>query len=94
MIVRILSEGQWVLDDDALPELNDLDTAVEAALQSGDQSRLTDSLTILLERVRTLGQPVPDDVLVDSDLILPEGDASLDDVRALLGDNSSGLVPD
>ncbi len=94
MIVRILSEGQWVLDDDALPELNDLDTAVESALQSADQSGLTDSLAILLERVRTLGQPVPDDVLVDSDLILPEGDASLDEVRALLGDNSGGLVPD
>lgn len=94
MIVRILSEGQWVLDDDALPELNDIDTTVEAALQSGDQSGLTESLAVLLDRVRTLGQPVPDDVLVDSDLILPEGDASLDEVRELLGDSSGGLVPD
>ena len=94
MIVRILSEGQWVLDDDALPELNDLDTAVEAAVQSGDQARLTESLTVLLDRVRQLGQPVPDEVLVESDLILPESDASLAEVRALLGDNSDGLVPD
>ncbi len=93
MIVRILSEGQWVLDDDALPELNDLDSAVEAAVQSGDQSGLTRSLTVLLARVRELGRPVPDEMLVDSDLILPDDDASLAEVRDLLGESTDGLVP-
>jgi hypothetical protein len=35
---------------------------------------------------------VPDDALVDSDLILPPSDASLEEVRGLLGDE--GLIPD
>ena len=94
MIVRILSEGQWVVDDDALAELGDLDSAVEAALANSDQQALTDSLASLLERVRAIGEPLPDEVLAESDLILPEGDASLDEVRALLADNQEGLVPD
>lgn len=94
MIVRILSEGQWVVDEDALPELNEIDSALETAVANGDQQALTDALGTLLERVRTIGEPVPDDMLAESDLILPEGDASLDEVRALLADNSGGLVPD
>jgi len=94
MIVRILSEGQWVVDEDALPELNEIDSALETAVANGDQQALTDALATLLERVRTIGEPVPDDMLAESDLILPEGDASLDEVRALLADNSGGLVPD
>ena len=34
MIVRILGEGQFDVPDDALPDLNELDAAVEAAIDS------------------------------------------------------------
>ena len=94
MIVRILSEGQWTVDEASLPELNEIDSALEAAVANGDQQALTAALATLLDRVRTLGEPVPDEVLAESDLILPEGDASLDEVRGLLADNPGGLVPD
>lgn len=94
MIVRILSEGQWVVADDALPELNELDSELETAVTNGDQQALTKVLTTLLERVRTIGEAVPDEVLAESDLILPDADASLDEVRALLADSPGGLVPD
>ena len=35
MIVRILSEGQWELADDAVTELNPLDDEVEQAVRTG-----------------------------------------------------------
>ncbi len=38
------------------------------------------------------GSPLPIDSLVSSDLVLPAPDATLDEVRDLLGDE--GLVPD
>jgi hypothetical protein len=38
-----------------------------------------------------VGKPLPDDEIVPSDLVLPSADASLDEVRELLGDE--GLIP-
>ena len=39
------------------------------------------------------GTPVPDDELPDSDLILPDADATLEEVRELLSGSDEGLVP-
>ena len=93
MIVRILSEGQWELGDDAVRNLNPLDDQVEAAVAAGDQGRLGEALHSLLEQVRSTGTAVADDALVDSDLILPDADATLDEVQRLLSESSEGLVP-
>ena len=40
MIVRILGEGQYDVADDALDRLNELDTALEAAVEAGDEAAL------------------------------------------------------
>lgn len=93
MIVRILSEGQWELGDDAVRNLNPLDDEVEAAVAAGDQAQLAEALHSLLEQVRSTGTVVADDALVDSDLILPDADATLDEVQELLSESSEGLVP-
>lgn len=95
MIVRILNEGQWELDDSAISELNPLDDAIEEAIDAGDQARLSESLGALLDKVRSLGTAVSDDSLTDSDLILPDASATLDEVRDWLVDSGSGegLIP-
>lgn len=93
MIVRILNEGQWRVDDGALSDLNKLDDAVEDAVSSGNEAELTGALHALLEEVRTSGTPVPDDELSDSDLILPAADSSLEEIRALLSSSGEGLIP-
>lgn len=93
MIVRILGEGQWRIDGDAHTTLNSLDDAVEAAVAAGDQDELGAALHRLHDQVRELGQPVADEEITDSDLILPDVDASLDDVRALLSETDEGLIP-
>ena len=43
--------------------------------------------------MRSAGTPVPDDELVDSDLILPDVDATLEEVQELLSGSEEGLVP-
>jgi len=93
MIVRILSEGQWELSEDAVRSLNPLDDEVEKAVRTGDQAELAAALHSLLEQVRSSGTPVPDDELLDSDLILPDVDATLEDVQELLSGSEEGLVP-
>ena len=93
MIVRILNEGQWRLSDQAVRGLNALDDAVEAAVSSGNQDELAAALQSLLEQVRSSGTPVPDEELLDSDLILPAADATVQEVQDLLSGSDEGLVP-
>ncbi len=91
MIVRILGEGQWDLDEAHMDALNRLDAEVEAAVQEGDRETFSHSLDALLAAIRTTGERLPDDSLTDSELILPPSDATLEEVRELLGDD--GLIP-
>lgn len=91
MIVRILGEGQVDVPDSELAELNRLDDAVQDAVQADDEPRFAAALEALLARVRSVGSPLPDESLMPSDLVLPSPDASLPEVRELLGDE--GLIP-
>lgn len=91
MVVRIMGEGQVRLADSHLTELNKLDDELLAETESGDESAFRRTLTALLDKVRELGTPLPDDALEPSDLILPSPDATLEEVRALLRDD--GLIP-
>jgi hypothetical protein len=93
MIVRILGEGQWNVADDGLDPLNALDAEVESAVEAGDEERFATGLAALLDAVRSAGTPLPDESLVDSDLILPPSDATIEEVRALLSDSDEGLIP-
>ncbi|WP_330303996.1 MULTISPECIES: PspA-associated protein PspAA [unclassified Streptomyces] len=91
MIVRIMGEGQVRLDDSHLTELNKLDDELLAEMESGDETGFRRTLNTLLDAVRRLGAPLPDDALEPSDLILPSPDATLEGVRELLSDE--GLIP-
>lgn len=91
MIVRIMGEGQVKLDDSHFAELNRLDDELMAELETGDETGFRRTLTALLEAVRTLGSPLPEDALEPSELILPSPDASISEVRAMLSED--GLIP-
>jgi hypothetical protein len=93
MIVRILNEGQWQLEASDVHGLNALDDAVEKAVTADDQEQLSTALRALLRRVRDVGTRVPDEEIHDSDLILPDADSTVADVRALLSDSEEGLIP-
>ncbi len=92
MIVRILTQGQYEVPDDAMAELNDVDGRIVEAVETGDGEGFAAALQELLGAVLAAGSPLPIDSLVSSDLVLPAPDATLDEVRDLLGDE--GLVPD
>lgn len=91
MIVRIMGEGQVKLADSHFAELNKLDDELLDEMESGDESGFRRTLHALLDKVRELGEPLPDDALEPSELILPAPDATLDEVREMLSDD--GLIP-
>ncbi len=90
MIVRIMGEGQYELSDEALDRLNELDDALEAALD--DETGFPAALAAILDSVRAVGTRVPDEELVESSVILPAAEATAEEVRAMLTDE--GLIPD
>lgn len=91
MIVRILGEGQFEVADAELDRLNELDAAVEAEIDAGNEEAFLARLSELLDGVRDVGAPLADDSLEDSDLILPPSDATLEEVQKMLSDD--GLIP-
>ena len=97
MIVRILGEGQFRVEDTLLDQLNVLDADVEAAVAEGDEESLKPALAALLDAVRSHGEAVEDDVLVESDLILPYADAGVDQIAEWLegpdSPDGEGLIP-
>ncbi len=91
MIIRVLGEGQFELDEAGLDALNQLDDAVVAAVDSGDEAGYGTALRELLVAVRSQGHPVADDFLGPSDALLPSEDVTLGELRDLLGEE--GLIP-
>lgn len=91
MIARIMGEGQVRLADADLTELDKLDDELLAAVEAGDEKGFRRTLGALLDAVRRLGEPLPDEALEPSQLILPAPDATLAQVREMLHDD--GLIP-
>ena len=92
MIVRLMGEGQFEVDDEVAKGLNDIDEQAAQAVEAGDEERLSELLQRMAGAVRTNGTRVPDDQLDASDAIIPPDDLSLDEARRLFEDE--GLIPD
>jgi PspAA-like protein len=92
MIVRVLGEGQWRVDDSLRDRLNELDDEVAKAVDAGDEEALHRSLAALADAVRSAGEQLPPEDLSVSDAIVPPEDLSLDEARELL--SSDGFIPD
>lgn len=90
MIVRIQGEGQYRLDDSGIQEINRLDDALGLSLDQG-QAQFHAALAEIEGLVRERGSRLADEELVESDVILPPSDATVDEVRAML--NDEGLIP-
>jgi hypothetical protein len=91
VIVRIATEGQFRLPDDQSDRLNQLDNEVVAAVEAGDEERFRQLFDEMIELVRSQGEDLGDDELVESEVILPPPDTSLDDARAEF--TGEGLIP-
>jgi hypothetical protein len=92
VIVRLMGEGQWRVDDAVAARLNELDDEVARAVDDGDEAALWRGLEALAETVRENGERLDDADLSPSDAIIPPEDLSLDEARELL--EGEGLIPD
>lgn len=84
MIVRILGQGQFLVPDAALKLFDELDRELEEALETDDEAALRDVVPALISTVTTLGTPLPDGDFRRSQLIVPEKDSTLEELRRIL----------
>jgi hypothetical protein len=92
VIVRIATESQYRLPEDASEELNELDNQVVAAVEAGDEDSFHAVFEQMLDLVRRAGQPLGEDELEESEVILPPPDTSF--VEAAAEFTGEGLIPD
>ena len=92
MIVRIAGEGQFKMPSDQVERLNELDNSAVAAVENGNENEFHDLWGKMLELVRSSGEPVADDELVGSDVILPPADTTFAEAAAEF--TGEGLIPD
>jgi hypothetical protein len=92
VIVRIATENQFRFPDEQSDRLNDLDNAVVAAVEAGDEDRFHEVFEELLALVRSEGTVLGDDELEESDVILPPPDISITEASADF--TGEGLIPD
>ena len=91
MIIRILTEGQYNLPGAFLDELNDMDNNLVDVVAEEDRAKFEVALKAMLDLVRENGLPVPLEELVESDLVLPEPDITLEEAEELFV--GEGLLP-
>ncbi|MEU9126728.1 hypothetical protein AB0D08_01210 [Kitasatospora sp. NPDC048540] len=93
MIMRVMGEGQFQVGESHLNQLNRLDDELLTAVQAGDEAAFRAALGNLLDAVKSYGSPLPDDSLEPSELILPDAEATIEEVREMLRDEGDGLIP-
>jgi hypothetical protein len=91
MIVRILTEGQYNLPGAYVDQLNEIDNRLVEVVEDGDREGFGRLLKEMLDLVRENGTEVPLDEIVESDLVLPEPDITLEEGERLF--TGEGVLP-
>lgn len=92
MIVRIATEAQFELSQEDYEQVNELDNAVVAAVDAGDEDRYLRAFSELIDFIYEKGRQLDDDALAESDVIIPPSDTSLEEARADF--TGEGVIPE
>jgi hypothetical protein len=92
VIVRLMGEGQYRVDDSLQERLNELDDRAAAAFEANDEAALDQALDEMFELVRREGERLADDDLSPSDALIPPSDTTLEEAREIMAEE--GYIPD
>ncbi|HYY65929.1 MAG TPA: hypothetical protein VE622_02240 [Nitrososphaeraceae archaeon] len=93
-IVRIMGQGQFTVDSKTLKKLDEIDNSI-VQLVSNERSNDTEfrrRLTELTDIVTKNGKPLHPKEIIQSDIILPSTDLSIDEAKNLF--KSEGVIPE
>ena len=84
MIVRVMEEDQYRLDDGEGAEFDQLDEALLVAVRADDQVQFMAARDALLAYVREHGEKVGFIEILPSDIVIPAEDITLEEAKTLL----------
>jgi hypothetical protein len=88
MVVRILGEGRYDVPDADIPAIEQLDAQLADALDRGDETEFSSTLSDLIGQVRHTGTLVAPDDLRTSSLVVPHEGSTLAEVQSLLAEGA------
>jgi hypothetical protein len=92
VIVRLMGEGQFRVDERTAEGLNELDDQAGQAVEADDEENLRRLLGMIASAVRENGERLDDGDLTASEAIVPPEDLSLEEAKELFA--GEGLIPD
>ena len=92
-IVRIMGQGQFTVDNKTLRELSKVDNSIVQLVSSDrpDDTEFRKRLAKLTDIVEMTGKPLNPKDIIQSDIILPSVDLSVDDAKKLF--KGEGVIP-
>ncbi len=91
-IVRIMGEGQFEVDESLLERLNELDNQIVEEVRRDNESRFRALLHEMIGLVKSESRPLPHERIVQSDVIIPPADLSLEEAKKIF--KGEGIIPD
>jgi hypothetical protein len=94
-VVRIMGEGQFVVDDKTLNRLNKIDNSLVQLVsndRSDNNSEFKKRLLELVDIVEQNGKRLDPKQIIPSDIILPSVDLSIDEAKKLF--KGDGVIPE
>ena len=92
MIIRIMGEGQYRAPEALCNELNQIDNRIVTLVTEGKKEEFRVELAKLISEVKTKGEAVKADEILESDVIVPPEDLSLEEARAIF--RGAGIFED
>jgi hypothetical protein len=81
MIIRIMGKGQFHVKSGLFDELNRIDNRIVEYVQKGNEKEYKKSLAELIGIILREGQAVDDRELIESDIIVPPADMTLEEAK-------------
>lgn len=93
-IVRIMGQGQFTVDNNTLKKLNEIDDSIVQLVSKdrSDDAEFRKRLTELTDIVERKGKPLDPKEIIQSDIILPSADLSIDEAKKLF--KGDGVIPE
>ena len=92
MIIRILGDGQFRLDDSLLDRLNKIDNKIVNHVSQGNKKEYAKDLANLISTVKELAEPLDPVEIISSDIIIPPSDLLFEEARQVF--YGEGLIKD
>jgi len=92
MIVRIMGQGQYRLDNSLVDRINAIDNNIVYHVARGDQIEFRKDLIRLISAVKEKGKPVDDAEIVESAIIVPPEDLTFEEAQKIF--SGHGLIKD